>query len=212
MTSLALLPLKLRPHLGTGRQRALTTSVLALPERLLCKFREERPLTALSAAELTRAVVAHDDTLRSLLAQLSLTFKLEPSSPLADCLMSAVKTWQSAHKRGQPHPQGSCSVAVSLALLNFLSDSQGNALSDDRDALLAVKSVVQLPPAELCHVFAHASARKTAKGTHILLDVRPHLQSPLLMHLSSIAEAVRSLGGEQLAAKPPGALVRKARS
>ena len=69
---------------------------------------EERPLTALSAAELTRAVVAHDDTLRSLLAQLSLTFKLEPSSPLAECLMSAVKTWQSAHKRGQAHPQGRC--------------------------------------------------------------------------------------------------------
>ena len=85
--------------------------------------------------------------------------------------MSAVKTWQSAHKRGQAHPQGSCCVAVSSALLNFVSDSQGNALSDDGDALLAVKSAVQLPPAELCHLFAHASARKTAKGTHILLDV-----------------------------------------
>ena len=64
-----------------------------------------------------------------------------------------------------------------------------------------------------CRLLSHASARKTAKGTHILLDVRPHLlQSPLLMHLSSIADAVRSLGGEQVAAKPPGALVRKARS
>ena len=63
---------------------------------------EERPLTALSAAELTRAVVAHDDTLRSLLAQLSLTFKLEPSSPLAECpdvgrqdLAVGSQTWSS---------------------------------------------------------------------------------------------------------------------
>ena len=98
-----------------------------------------------------RAVVAHDDTLRILLAQLSLTFKSEPLSPT---------------NRSTSVARPSCSVVVSLALPTFLSDSQGN----DSDALLAVKSVDRL----LGHVFADAWVRKTATGIHILLDVRPH--------------------------------------
>ena len=52
----------------------------------------------------------------------------------------------------------------------------------------------------------------TAKGTHVLLELRPHLQSALLSHLSTIADTIKGLGGEQLATKPRGAIVRKARA
>ena len=168
------------------------------------------PLTALTTHELTRTVVAHDDVLRSLQSQLSLCFKLEPSCPLAVCLLDAVKKWQADHKRGQPHPRGSCSVAVTLALLSHLVETRQDDMGDS-EALAATRSVLQLPPASLCHEFSHASARMTAKQSHVLLEVRPHLQSLLMPHLCYLAAAIRAAGGEQLTAKPPGALVRKAR-
>ena len=168
-------------------------------------------LTTLTPQELTRAVVAHDNALRSLQAQLSLTFKLDPSCPLADALLRAVKSWQAEHKRGHAHPQGSCATAVSLALLEFLANTQDSPLSDEPEALSAVRCVQLLPTQDLCHEFTHASVRMTAKGTHVLLELRPHLQSALLSHLSTIADTIKNLGGEQLAAKPRGAIVRKAR-
>ena len=102
-------------------------------------------LTTLSPQELTRAVVAHDEALRSLQAQLSLTFKLDPSCPLADKLLRTVKSWQAEHKRGQAHPQGSCSTAVLSALLEFLTNTQDSSLSDDPEALSAVRCVMLLP-------------------------------------------------------------------
>ena len=166
------------------------------------------PLTALTTHELTRAVVARDDVLRSLQSQLSLCFKLEPSCPLAVCLLDAVKKWQADHRRGQPHPRGSCSVAVTLALLSHLVETRQDDMGDS-EALAAARSVLQLPPASLCHEFSHASARVTAKQSHVLLEVRPHLQSLLMPHLCYLAAAIQASSSllnhlEHLCGRPVG--------
>ena len=62
----------------------------------------------------------------------------------------------------------------------------------------------------LAREIAVCSARLTAKRTHMLVELRPHLASPLLPYLPTMALFLHEQRGERLDVRPQGALARKA--
>ena len=164
-------------------------------------------VVALSPVELTRGYLDHDHQLRQLDASTMLVYKYEESAPFAQLLMSAVRVWQSQHHPGKPHPMGACSTAVATALFDVLRKDEKicpKPLADLLSSMLGGDLTVVAREIAVC------TARLTAKRTHMLVELRPHLASPLLPYLPTVALFLHDRSGERLDVRPQGALARKA--
>ena len=157
----------------------------------------------------------HEEQLALLQLQTSLVYKLPLDSPLSQALMAAVTTWQKDHKPGRAHPHGACSHFTAAALLVQLSHSKQRPPGVDVDTFRAFGNMVQdlgdEPHVQLVHKVAYCSARQNALKTHLILDFRPVLQSPLTKYAHVSASLLDSYDGERLGKKAPGGLSRKAR-
>ncbi|CAE7840588.1 unnamed protein product [Symbiodinium sp. CCMP2592] len=163
-------------------------------------------IRALSVQELTRAFLAHDDEIQSILHQLSVVHKLPVEGPLATTALDAIQGWLKDHKPGQPHPSGSPTVAVAAAVLPFLKDSTKPesvtqpAWEDFKAALALILDDPDKNNA-INHELALFSARANAKKMH----------STLLAHVSTYSKLIEDFEGEALGKRPQGTLARKAR-
>ena len=163
-------------------------------------------VVALSPVELTRGYLDHDHQLQQLHASTTLVYKYEESAPFAQ-LLSAVRVWQSQHRLGKPHPMGACSTAVATALFDVLRKDERicpKPLADLLSSMLGGDLTV------LAREIAVCSARLTTKRTHMLVELRPHLASPLLQYLPTMALFLHEQRGERLDVRPQGAPARKA--
>lgn len=163
-----------------------------------------------------RPFLAHEEQLAALQLQCSAVYKLPAEGHLSVQLQAAVTAWKHDHKPGVAHPVGACHTAVTMVLLQELSQSSPPAgctaeelkpLMDLIGGLLASTS-----PATVAREVSHCSARLTAKKTHLILDLRPALSGRLMQHFASLCLLLDSYEGEKLGRKPAGALARRARN
>ncbi|CAE7736871.1 unnamed protein product [Symbiodinium sp. CCMP2592] len=179
------------------------------------KQRQGRALHALSNAELTQGFLLHEEQLALLQLQASLVYKLPTDAPLAQALAKAVAAWQKGHTPGKAHPLGSCAHFTAGAMLVQLAQSQQKPPGIDTAQFKAFIKLIEdfgeSPHEAVVHLVAHCSARQNALKTHLILDFRPVLHSPLAQYTSLIAALLDSYEGERLGKKAPGGLARKAR-
>ena len=173
-------------------------SVFTGNDTFLAQTRRHRKFTV-------AVVLSHEEQLRTIQHQLALVYKLSVSSTLAVHLLTAVKSWQGQLVKGKPHPLGACSTAIGSVLLQQMIPVL------PPEAKTAAETVLAGDLEEVARHFSHCSARVTAKKDSAILDVRIHLQSSLLPHLASFADAIVQLEGERLGPRPLGPLARKAR-
>ncbi|CAK9028657.1 unnamed protein product, partial [Durusdinium trenchii] len=163
----------------------------------------------LSNADLTKAFLQQENELRALHHSLTLALKFVPDAPVASQLMEAVKTWQTAHQKGRPHPFGACGTATATVLFQFLLKN----LNEDQSSHVAwclLKDLMEhCAPANVAGEVAHCSARLSKQETHVILELRFHASSIFAPHASWFKSLLLQQKGEVLGAKPMSGLARK---
>ena len=126
-----------------------------------------KTVTALSNEELTKAFLTHEEELSLLQSQLALVYKIPVEHGLSRQLLDSVKAWQGGLKnlrQGEPHPDGSCSVAVATVLLHEVTKGNPPANIDKAEYqrfLKVVDALINVTTAKtkLANEVVHCSAR-----------------------------------------------------